>query len=361
MTDQAKVEALRKEYDQKRRFRNIALVLMNDATMGLAPMGAAYLADDGRSYDDRLKDARGQIDTARSALSEGDANIALGGSIVAPMGLGLLGAGGRVARELSLPGANAMYAAGQLTRPALMGGAGVAGAYDPRLQPDEQKREYVKGFLSAYLPARAGASFPEIRDYGGLAVDAVQSARAARQRRLPPAPEATREPPTLGPTGAGRAAPAAAQPPQRTAPPATDVNELLSEIDDLSKQIGANGEELSQLRYSRNRQRLTANPNSLQSRLQQGPRPYSGKRAPDREQMMQMQMAHGEFRAAIEGPAADFQAGRISEQEFNAAAEAAVVKAARGNNVDPQYLVRQIAKDQKRDPKGWALTFPGKK
>lgn len=365
MSDQAKVDALRKDYEQKRRFRNIALVLMNDATLGLAPMGAAWLADGGRPYDERLADARGQIDTARSALSEGDSNIALAGSIAMPLGLGLGGAAGRVAREMSVPGANglhnAMWAAGQATRPAVMGGAGLAGAYDPRLGPEEQKREYAKGFLGAYLPTRAGASFPEIRDYGGLALDAVRSARAGRQQRLRPAPEPTRGPPTPGPTGGGPPAPQALQPPPQTAPPRQDASELLAEIDDLSKQIGSNGDEISQLRYSQNRARLRQNPNSLQSRLQSGPKPYSGRRAPDREQMLQMQMAHGEFRAAIEGPGQAFRDGQMSKAQFDAITDVIVRRAARGNNIDPKYLAKQIAKDQKRDPKGWALTFPDKK
>jgi len=200
-----------------------------------------------------------------------------------------------------------------------------------------------------------------------------------RERRALARSPRVRDVPPSRPRSDGPASPAA--PPPRPPQQSMDADGLLSEIEELSKMIAANGDEISSLKYSRNRQRLRQNPNSLQSRLERGPDSYSpppdrmmptpppqgplaydprfsGQRPMSRDQLRRMQMAHGEFRASIDGPQAAFRAGKITEAEFNAAAKRAVTKAARGNNVDPRYLAEQIAKDQRRDPKGWALTFP---
>lgn len=177
------------------------------------------------------------------------------------------------------------------------------------------------------------------------------------------------------------------EPPKRSA----DVDGILAEIEELSKMIAqqnerlaANADDLSQLTYSRNRESLRQNPNSLQSRLQRGPESYSpppdrmmprapdvgplktpklfsGERPMSRGDVRRMQMAHGEFRASIDAPQAAFRAGKITEEQYNEIAQAAINRAARGNGIDPRYLIKQIAKDQKRDPKGWALTYPNKK
>jgi hypothetical protein len=363
--------------EKERRFKNLAMVLANDATMGLYPMAASWLVSGDDDYDERLAEARGKVDQARSELSDFDQNLALGGSIVAPLGMGVAG---RVAREMA-PASKAAWAAGQATRPVVIGGAGALGSYDPRLTPEEQKRQYVLGAAGAFLPAKIGSKFPEAMDWARFAYDSLPAPRPKGPRpRIEPALPipASRTPDQVG--GGQRVSGAPQSPPRTPQQPTSeaargrladrvkasrhdrpDPKALLAEMEDLQRQLDGVGEAMSSAKYSRNREHLSADPNSLQTRLQQGPKPYSGKRAPDREEMRQMQMAHGEFRAAIEQPAALYKAGQITEAQFNSAAQQAVIKAARGNNVDPGYLVKQIAKDQRRDPLGWSLTFPDKK
>jgi len=277
-------------------------------------------------------------------------------------------------------------------------------------------------------------SAPEaIRYIYGHVADAMQpmAERLAqrRERRAQAGSPAGRDGPPSRPQNGGPVEPGVFRPPPRSESP--DVDGILSEIDELSKMIAsqservaANADEISQLQYSQNRQRLRQNPGSLTSRLERGPtsyspppdrrqpmppaqgdlsryvedpraldqgrglpspaptpqdeigdklwklkldprhvddpRIYAGRRGAKPQELQRMKMAMGEFNAAMEKPVEAFRAGRISQKRLEWEAKKAAEKASQGNKVQREYLLKRLDV-MRQDEFGWGSMYPDKK